>query len=167
MSADCVQSCMPPAVSMVPQEPMLEAPVRQGGLTVTKLTTRPKTSVGARPTSVRYVCGPKSSITVLGDRMTPDRCRPRTSVSKRERSERVGSGSQERNGPRDTRELLLPICTTNTVRFSGADRELLGITTPTRLKSAGGPRPLSFMSSRDRSAALLKELSLSLSLLSP
>ncbi|KAK7501067.1 hypothetical protein BaRGS_00007552 [Batillaria attramentaria] len=167
-----LQPCASVSIMEVTQQEALlgqsvDTDTSNAGLMVTKLMTRPKTSFAGRPTSLRYIYGSKSSSALLGEKLTPERTRPKSCVPRRKRdSERPASSSKERSVPREAKELSLPICTTRATRFTGAEKEILAITTPTRRwSSAGGRRAMSsLLASRDRSAALLRELSVSLSL---
>ena len=145
------------------------------GLMVTKLLTRPKTTTAVHRTP--SVHGPQYSIQVLGEKLAQSQSqpapqgqeRPKTSVTRCRDRERPATSSKERPGfvAVQGKELPLPICTTRNARSTGSDKEILSITTKLRNKSAVGQRSLASLigpTSRDRSAALLTELTVSLSL---
>lgn len=179
---------------------------RGGGLTVTKLLARPKTSSSVRQLQLQqqqqqqqqnYVVGSRCSIQVLGEGYgygSPQPLmhtqsqplfhdRPRTSTLRvtADRGDRAGrttptlrerpgtSSSKERRtsgglGVSSGKEIPLPVCTTLEIRSPGPDRQLLSISSKLRHRSGVGPRGMASLlgpTSRDRSAALLKELSLS------
>lgn len=154
------------------------------GLMASKLLTRPKTSSSThRHPSLQYMYGSKCSIQVLGERLSQSQPhpqpqpqlqlqeRPKTSVVRIRDKERSGTSVRERLGfvAVQGKELPLPICTTRESRPPGAEKDILSITTKLRNRSAVGARSIASLigpTSRDRSAALLKELSLSLSLTS-
>lgn len=154
------------------------------GLMASKLLTRPKTSSSThRHPSLQYMYGSRCSIQVLGERLSQSQPhpqpqpqlqlqeRPKTSVVRIRDKERSGTSVRERLGfvAVQGKELPLSICTTRESRPPMAEKDILSITTKLRNRSAVGARSIASLigpTSRDRSAALLKELSLSLSLTS-
>ena len=158
------------------------------GATISKLLTRPRTSSSAhRHSSLQYMYGSKCSIQVLGEKLTQPQPqpqsqpqpqpqaqpqlqeRPKTSVVRIREKDRSSTCTKERLGfvAVQGKELPLPICTTRDARSLGCEKDILSITTKLRNRSAVGARSMASLmgpTSRDRSAALLKELSLSFSL---
>ncbi|KAL8625709.1 hypothetical protein ACOMHN_043984 [Nucella lapillus] len=145
------------------------------GLVVTKLLTRPKTSSSVCRASVPYAS--TCAIQVLGDKppqpqpqpQPQHQERPKTSVVRIKDKERPAPYSRECSGFMAVpgKELALPICTTQKSRSLGTEKEMLSITTRLRNRSALGARnipPIIGTSAREKSAALLKELSLSFSM---
>ncbi|XP_070194186.1 serine-rich adhesin for platelets-like [Littorina saxatilis] len=178
VSPDACQAVATPSWGGGDPVPTITTPTSSSttGLVVTKLLTRPKTSSAAqRQSTTQYSYGSKCSKQVLGEKLAnpqpQPQDRPKTSVQRRER-ERPGTSSKERVGyvAVQGKELPLPICTTRDVRAPGADKDILSITTKLRHRSAVGSRSIASLmgpTSRDRSAALLKELSLSFSMGTP